>query len=96
MIHVKKVKQTLKEGDHIMTVESTCIESDHDDLFELNYANYRFDKEGMEYMAREAARMLEEYSMRQELEELEEENYFALSERYRKYSMLDLFKKLFM
>ena len=59
------------------------------------YKNYRFDKEGMEELARNSIEMLEDYSMRKELEELEEENYYALSKRYKNYSTLKLIRKLF-
>lgn len=94
MISIKKVKQTMTEDGYIMTTESTSIETD-DEFIELNYSNYCFDKEGMENMARRAMRMIEDYSMNQELEELEEENYIALSERYKSYSLFELMKKLF-
>lgn len=94
MIRVKKIKQTTEKGEYIVTTESTCIETDNE-FIELKYSNYCFDKEGMENMARRAMQMVENYSMKQELEELEEENYIALSERYKSYSMIDLIKKLF-
>lgn len=79
------------------TTETTYIEieSNDDEDYGLNYNNYRFDKKGMEELSRKANQMLENYFMQQELEELEEENYYALSEKYKYYSIPELIKKLF-
>ncbi len=94
-MHIKKIKKITKEGGCIMTTESTYIEMSDNEYFGLNYDNYRFDKKGMEELANKATQMLENYSMQRELEELEEENYLALSERYKHYSIIDLIKMLF-
>lgn len=94
-MYIKKIKRITKEGKHIMSTESIYIELDKNDNLELNYLNYRFDKKGMEELAYNATQMLENYFMQKELEELEEENYYALSERYKHYSMFELIKKLF-
>lgn len=94
MIRIKKINEQWKKGEYTMTTKSTYIETD-DEYIGLKYSNYCFDKEGMENMARRAMHIVENYSMNQELEELEEENYIALSERYKSYSMIDLIKKLF-
>lgn len=56
---------------------------------------YRFDKKSMEAMAKEAERIFATFEMNEELDELEEENYEALSEKYKSYSTLELIKKLF-
>ena len=79
------------------TTEATYIEIENndDEDYGLNYNNYRFDKEGMEELSHKANQMLENYFMQQELEELEEENYYALSEKYKYYSIPELIKKLF-
>ncbi len=94
-MHIRKIKKTTKKGDYIMTSESTFVEMNQEDYLSLCYRNYRFDKEGMEELARKSIQMLEDYSMQKELEELEEENYYALSKRYKNYSMFELIKKLF-
>lgn len=94
IMHVKKIKKITKKGEYIMTSESTFVEMNQEEYIDC-YRNYRFDKEGMEELAKKSVQMLENYSMQRELEELEEENYYALSERYKKYSMFELIKKLF-
>lgn len=94
-MYIRKIKKTTKKGDCTMINESTFIEMDQEEYLGTCYRNYRFDKEGMEELARRSIQMLEDYSMRKELEELEEENYYALSKRYKNYSMFELIKKLF-
>lgn len=95
MFHAKKTKQVVKEGNFIMTTEELYIDTDDEYLLDLNHNNYRFDKEGMENMAREAQRVFELYAIKQELDAMEEENYYALSERYREFSTIELVKKIF-
>lgn len=96
MLHVKRIKKIVKGNNYAMTTEEVYIdESGSDEFLGLKYNSFRFDKESMEYMAKEATRVFESYEMEQELEALEEENFYALSEKYRLYTTLELIKKLF-
>lgn len=95
MFHIHKVKYIKNECNDEILEENVYIDIFNENLIELNYQNYKFDKESMENMAREAERVFATFEMDKELEELEEENYEALSERYKSYTTWELIKKMF-
>ena len=95
MVYYKSMRKLVYKGKVSMVEGETYLDTDGCFQTNLSYRNFKFDKESMKKMAIEAERVFEEYAMQQELKELEEENYYALSEKYKKLSMLELIKMLF-
>lgn len=95
MMHIRKFNYIRKKQDIIIHEEEVKVNLTNEDETDYDYSNYKFDKESMESMAKEAERVFETFEMERELKALEEENYLALFEKYESYSTWELIKKLF-